>query len=544
MLTEMVAMRDGIRLATDIHMPEGAGPWPVILERTPYDRQGVSGSEVALGRPDPLTRAELGRRMAGRGYAVVMQDVRGRYGSDGVFEKYVNEGADGVDTHSWLLNQPWCDGRICTMGLSYGAHTQLASAVSGAPGIAAMVIDTGGLWDAWRYSVRSGGAFELKQVTWAVRHAARSLRLRGREDEAAALEAVDLREALLSGDWRAGHSVLAPAPEYEAALLRLWAMGPDDPAMRGPATRAAAHFDRFPDVPVLLVGSWNDPYAQNMLDMAEAISARNNAPLRQVFGPWLHGRRSTGRVGEADFGDAATIDRVTGRDWVTLRLDWFDHALGQGPAPLPDDLFFQMRAGDWPAMGGDWLPQRPVTGTQGALLARPGPIVLRFAPDNPHPTPGGAVTSGGSLMAGGMFDQRHRGTLDHPGSTSIFTGPLSADLALEGLVLRARTEAAALHDLHAVLFEELPCGAVVNITDGIIRLNKAGQVTLPLAPTCYRATRGNRLGLVLAAASFPRHDFASRQGQVIRVTDIVLEGSMAADLADPLDVEAEGFRQG
>lgn len=538
MQTQMVVMRDGVRLATDIHMPDGPGPWPVILERTPYDRQGISGSEVALDRPDPLTRAELGRIMAGRGYVVVMQDVRGRYASEGVFEKYVNEAGDGVDTHRWLLDQPWCDGRICTMGLSYGAHTQLASAVAGAPGIAAMAIDTGGLMDAWRHSVRYGGAFEQKQVTWAFRHAAKALRAQGREAGAAALEAADIRAALLSGDWRAGRSPLALAPEYEAALLRLWAMGPDDPALNLPATRAVAHFDRFPDVPVLLLGSWNDPYARNMLDLAQAIRRRNTAPLRQIFGPWLHGRRSTGQVGEADFGDGASIDRATGRDWIRLRLDWFDHALERAGAPLDHDLFWQMAAGTWPGMGGDWLTDRDCLNGDALPPLRLGDITLSYDPADPHPTPGGAVTSGGALMSGGMFDQRRMGTLHHPGSATIFGEALHSDLVLTDLTLSASCEADGAFDLHAVLVEELACGAIVNITDGIVRAPGPGRVTVTFAPTFYRASRGHRLGLILAMSNFPRFDCATNQPRHLRIRDASLcagtdrEGGMLAVPAD------------
>lgn len=527
MQTQMVMMRDGVRLATDIHMPEGAGPWPVILERTPYDRQGISGSEVALDRPEPLTRAALGRIMARRGYVVVMQDVRGRYGSEGVFEKYVNEADDGVDTHHWLLEQPWCDGRICTMGLSYGAHTQLASAVAGAPGIAAMVIDTGGLMDAWRHSVRYGGAFEQKQVTWAFRHAAKALREQGRAEDAAAIEATDIRAALLQGDWRAGQSPLALAPDYEAALLRLWAMAPDDPALNLPATKAAAHFDRFPDVPVLLLGSWNDPYARNMLDLADAIRARNTAPLRQIFGPWLHGRRSTGQAGDADFGHDATIDRATGRDWVTLRLDWFDCAMGRAKAPLETDLFFEMSAGEWPAMGGAWKSSRHGAKAVPVVLVQVTDITLTFDPAHPHPTPGGAVTSGGSLMAGGMFDQRRMKTLDHPGSATVLGEPLPTDLVLTDVALSASCTAEGAFDLHAVLVEELPCGAIINITDGITRSSGPGTVTVDLAPTFYRASHGNRLGLILSASSFPRFDRATRQLRDLSLQDASLSFSTA-----------------
>ena len=124
-----VSMRDGVRLATDVYLPAAAGkPLPVILERTPYDKSGVSRSERSRARSTAMTRPEVATWFARHGYAVVMQDVRGRYGSEGEFTKYISEAEDGYDTLEWLRAQPWCDGRIGTMGVSYGAHVQLALA--------------------------------------------------------------------------------------------------------------------------------------------------------------------------------------------------------------------------------------------------------------------------------------------------------------------------------------------------------------------------------------------------------------------------------
>ena len=150
--TIMVPMRDGVRLATDVHLPtrsaEGApleGPWPVILERTPYGRNRPSRSERSLAEPDEAkSRAEVARIFAERGYVVIYQDVRGRYDSEGVYQKYLDDAPDGYDSCAWILEQPWCDGRIGTKGLSYAAHTQGALASAGAPGVAAMFLDSGG----------------------------------------------------------------------------------------------------------------------------------------------------------------------------------------------------------------------------------------------------------------------------------------------------------------------------------------------------------------------------------------------------------------
>ncbi len=170
--TQMVAMRDGVRLATDIHLPDGAGPFPVILERTPYGRHLPSRSEITAAAPEaPASRGELAAYFGAHGYAVVYQDTRGRHGSEGRFVKYLSDGQDGFDTCAWLVAQDWCDGRICTMGLSYSAHTQAALGCLDAPGVVAQILDCGGFANAWTSGIRQSGAFELKQATWALRQA-------------------------------------------------------------------------------------------------------------------------------------------------------------------------------------------------------------------------------------------------------------------------------------------------------------------------------------------------------------------------------------
>jgi len=125
----MVPMRDGVHLATDVYRPALGGraidrPLPVIMERTPYGKQGINRSERSSAQPQSATRAEIAAFFAREGYVVVMQDCRGRYASEGSFTKYVHEAEDGFDTLVWLLEQEWCNGQIGTMGVSYGAHTQ------------------------------------------------------------------------------------------------------------------------------------------------------------------------------------------------------------------------------------------------------------------------------------------------------------------------------------------------------------------------------------------------------------------------------------
>jgi putative CocE/NonD family hydrolase len=196
----MVPMRDGIKLACDVYRPASAGAalpgaFPVILERTPYGKGHTSRSEISRQQPErPQTRQEVAAFFVSHGYVVVYQDCRGRYGSEGVFRKYLAEATDGYDTRAWLVQQPWCNGRIGTMGLSYAAHTQVALASLNPPGLAAMFVDSGGFSNAYQSGIRQGGAFELKQATWAYNNALKSPRVLADPQRRAALAAVDLQQ--------------------------------------------------------------------------------------------------------------------------------------------------------------------------------------------------------------------------------------------------------------------------------------------------------------------------------------------------------------
>ncbi|NIB50009.1 antibiotic hydrolase, partial [Salmonella enterica subsp. enterica] len=136
-----------------------------------------------------------------------------------------NEGPDGVDTIAWLAKQPWCDGRVATLGLSYGAHVHSALACLAPPALAAMFLDSGGFSSAFHSGIRQGGAFELKQATWAYKHALLSPATKADPARLAALKAEDLRAWFKRMPWSEGQSPLAAAPEYEKYLLDQWRSG-------------------------------------------------------------------------------------------------------------------------------------------------------------------------------------------------------------------------------------------------------------------------------------------------------------------------------
>ena len=328
----MVAMRDGIRLATDIYRPAAGGvvddrPLPVILERTPYGKRERSRSEIEPGDAEPMTRPELALSFVRAGYVVVFQDCRGRYGSEGTFTKYLSEGEDGYDTCAWIVDQPWCNGRIGTMGLSYAAHTQMALACLAAPGLAAMVVDSGGFSNAYREGIRQGGAFELKQATWAFNNAKESPEAKRDPVLRAALEAEDIRAWFAAMPWSEGRSPVRAHPEYEAYLLEQWRAGTFDASWRKVGLYAEGFYDKIPSVPIVLMSSWYDVYANTTFANYVGLKASGARPLQVIMGPWLHGNRQSTFSGDADFGPSATISGNLTMSWAGFRRRWFDRWL-------------------------------------------------------------------------------------------------------------------------------------------------------------------------------------------------------------------------
>ncbi len=290
--TRMVAMRDGVRLATDLHLPEGAGPFPVILERTPYGRGETSRSEITAADRTPITREGLARYFNDAGFAVAYQDTRGRHGSEGRFVKYLSDGEDGFDTCAWLAAEPWCDGRICTMGLSYAAHTQAALGCLAPPGLAAQVLDSGGFANAWQGGIRQWGAFELKQATWAHRQAIESPEAKADPVLRAALKAENIRDWVTALPWRPGHSPLRHHPDYEAYLFEQWTHGAFDTFWQQLGIWAEGWHESYAPADCVHMSSWYDPYTFTAPANYLGLRRAGRGTQRLVLGPWKHGDRS------------------------------------------------------------------------------------------------------------------------------------------------------------------------------------------------------------------------------------------------------------
>lgn len=320
----MVAMRDGVRLATDIYRPATggaplAGPLSVILERTPYGKSERSRSEIEVGMETPMNRADVAAYFVRHGYVAIYQDCRGRYRSEGEFTKYLSEGPDGFDTLAWIVEQEWCDGKVGTMGLSYAAHTQMALACLNPPGLATMVLDSGGFSNAFTCGIRQGGAFELKQATWAYNNARDSRAARQDPLLAAALEGEDLFAWFEAMPWAEGRSPVRWMPEYENYLLDQWRRGTFDDYWRQVGLYAAGYYERIPDIPMVLMSSWYDAYVQTALDNYVGLSRSGRRRLKLLMGSGLHGDRNRDFAGDVSFGSAAPLGGNVTPSWLEFR---------------------------------------------------------------------------------------------------------------------------------------------------------------------------------------------------------------------------------
>jgi len=558
--------RDGIALVADVYLPErraGDAALPTILERTPYDR----------------TRLDLylmGRYFASRGYAVVIQDCRGRFESGGVFSFHSAplEHLDGFDTVEWIAEQPWSDGRVGTTGFSYGGANQQALAVAGPDALATQIILDAG-YNYWARMIRQAGAFSrgihFPYALWmAMTGHEAAVEPEVRTALAAAIEDVDswIRRPTL----RRGETPLSLAPTYEAWYFDAAERADYDEGWRGPLSSLEANVDSYPDIPVCLVTSWYGHHALGNARKFEALTERLASPVKLVAGVWQHGIEfmQSSTAGEVEFGNSAAIGLND------FRLRWFERHL-KGAAEAEDTgpavEFFVMGGGSGRrtgegrmAHGGRWAvadrwPPDGVVEDGPLHLHGDGSLRLEevveedsastytFDPDDPVPTIGGGFQDplGGerAVMHGGGFDQRGRPGLpfcrdDLPiGSRDdvlVFrTAPLAEAVEVVGSVtVRLWCATGGLDtDFTAKLIDECPpnpdypAGFALNLTDAIVRLRyrngatEALEVTphqpyeleIELPPVANLFAAGHRLRLDVSSSNAPLFDVNPNTGE-------------------------------
>ena len=537
-----VIMRDGVTLHADVYRPDGPGPFPVILERTPYDKS-TPGTMIML---DPIKAAK-------RGYAMVIQDTRGRYTSEGEFYCFRDDINDGYDTVEWAASQSWSTGKVGMCGTSYVGATQWLSAISQPPHLAAIApnVTASNYHEGWTYQ---GGAFELGfNVSWTMLQltlanfeniaSGKSVPPESRDKLARAVDS-------MQESFRA--SPVSEFPFLKGGLAKYfydWAAHPDyDDYWKELCIED--HHSRV-TAPALNIGGWYDIFLggtlRNYMGMGKnggSEEARNGQKL--IIGPWQHGARGTSLVGTHYFGlaaDAAALDL----DGIHFR--WYDHWLkgeNNGIMDEPPVRIFVMGDNvwrdeqEWPlarAQATNYYfhsqgKANSLKGNGGLSTETPAnepPDVFLYNPEDPVPTRGGALCCNPYFAANGAYEQS---AIEAREDVLVYsTPPLQREVEVTGPVtvkLFAVTSAKDT-DFTAKLVDVCEDGCARNLTDGIIRaryrdsmssptLLEPGEVyeyTIDLWATSNVFKAGHRIRVEVSSSNFPRFDRNTNTGNTI-----------------------------
>lgn len=514
-------MRDGVILRADIYRPKAEGKFPVLLQRTPYNKSWGG---------------EFGRKAAARGYVVIIQDVRGRYMSDGEWYTFRNESNDGYDTVEWAAALPYSNSKVGMWGGSYVGATQMLAAIAHPPHLAGICpgVTASNYHDGWTYQ---GGAFEQ----WF------------NESWTSGLAQDTFHRAVMKNT-----NALVSAWQLPLASYPLFNF--PDPSFAPTSTASLAPYfldwlahpnydeywkqisieEHYGDikVPVLTVAAWYDIFLGGSLRNYEGLKARGGSEqarhgqhLLVVVG----GHAGEGRhIGDLDFGPAAAQD-----DEGEITLKWYDFLLKgvqNDFAGKPVKIFVMglnewREEEDWPlsraqntryflhaAKAANSLRGGGSLSTTGPRSEPPDEYV--YDPGNPAPTVGGPLCCDEVHLAPGPRDQR---VVEAREDVLIYSTPSFAqDTEITGpvtLELFAKSSAVDT-DFTAKLVDVAPDGYAQNLTEGIVRaryrdsqekpgLMNPGQIykfTIDLWATSNVFRKGHQLRLEVSSSNFPRFD--------------------------------------
>jgi putative CocE/NonD family hydrolase len=495
-----VSMRDGIRLSTNIYRPDTPGSFPVLLMRSPYGNGGEGDKE--------------GHFYAQRGYVVVIQDTRGRYNSEGIFDAMQPEALDGFDTQQWVGKQSWCNGKIGTIGGSYLGFTQWMPAPLGSPHLITM-FPTKTFSDFYR-EVYVGGAFRiLRWSPWSYNMSRPDnvdmSFVQNRTDSAYRQIPFIEQDKLLG---------------WKIPFLRDWLAHPQ----RDGYWERSSVGDRYPDISVSIyhVGGWFDSFQQGTLDNFMRMTAPDIDPEIRVkqkllMGPWIHGSESR-LTGDLDFGEDADFDTRE------LKLRWYDNQLkgiDNGIMQEPPVRIFIMGANvwryenEWPlartayrkyyfhssgnanTLGGDGKIDIDVPENE-------NPDTFVYDPLNPVITPGRDEP----------IDQRE---VEARNDVLVYsTGILKESLEVTGpvQVVLFASSSATNTDFTAKLVDVYPDGRAIRLCEGIIRASFRNpddppsailpdtvyQYNISLWSTSNLFNKGHQIRVEISSSNFPRFD--------------------------------------
>lgn len=508
-----IPMSDGVKLAAHLFLPKEQGAYPVLLMRSPYGKGDEKQGE--------------GNFYAKNGYAVVIEDTRGKFESEGVWEPFRYDGKDGFDTQEWIGSQPWCNGKIGTFGGSYVGFTQWVSSPYESKFLKAMAPGVP-FCNAYKEITYIGGAFQLSlAMGWGLSVSTKP------------------GESLPKMDWNQAFATL-PLKEWdkcagrEVGYLRDWVAHStyDD------FWKARGIDDRFADitVPILNVGGWYDIFSKATLEQVNRVrhESKDVAVRRNQFaiiGPWGHGIGSK-KTGELDFGDKAKMD------FGPKQFQWFEYWLkgkDSGVGDWPPYYLFIMGENvwrseyEWPLKRTEFTKyyihsegkSNTVKGNGRLNTVIPNEEksdTFIYDASNPVPTTGGNNLVG---PAAGPLDQQK---VEERDDVLVFTAD-TLDKAVEvtgpvKMVLYASSSAKDT-DFTAKLVDVHPDGKAYNLCDGIIRARYRESITEPtliepgkiykydidLWVTANVFLPGHKIRVEISSSNYPRFDRNPNSGK-------------------------------
>jgi putative CocE/NonD family hydrolase len=506
-----VPMRDGVTLIADIYQPEADGKFPVLLQRTPYNRAGSAGSAAA---------------MAAHGYVVIIQDTRGRFDSHGEFYPFRYESQDGYDTVEWAARLPYADGKVGMFGGSYVGATQMLAAIASPPHLVAIqpYVTASEYYDGWTY--QSGALMQWFASSWSSGLATDTLRRK-----ASGLEDPKSWVSQLPVD---GYRMLElPPVSALAPYFSDWVAHERDDDYWRP-WKISDHYAAM-NVKALHAGGWHDIFLkgtiQNYAGMRAASPAR--ADQRLLLGPWAHAETSPeGKVGDVTFGKDAVLDT----DGTILR--WYDYALkgvrNEYATGAPVRIFV-MGENIWRDEREFPLARTRYTnyylgkGTLGTDAAGGGePEPYEYDPAKPVPTIGGRLCCGNQFPPGPADQRSNEG---RPDVLIFSTPPLVRDIEATGWVKATlyASSSALDTDFTALLADVEPSGYARFLTDGIVRARyrnstaraepiepgKIYEYAIDLWATSNLFKAGHRIRLYISSSNFPRFNRNLNTGEPI-----------------------------
>ena len=522
-------MRDGTVLRADVYHPETSNPLPVLLQRTPYGK-GFSQTSFAL-------------MAAERDYAVVVQDTRGRWASEGLNYPMIFEKNDGYDTVEWAARQPWSNGKVGMFGGSYVGYTQYAAAAARPPSLKTIVPFVS-FCNPYQIAYMGGALTLGSMIAWVLLVITQMDILRA--------PLSDLEKAQLWGmligmvDGMAQGKTFSVLPLQDLPLIGQKGITPffrdllQHPTMDDLWLSLVCPYEKI-NIPVFHLGGWYDTFISNTLTDFNGLRlssgtdlARSNQKL--LIGPWTHGEFNN-LSGEVDFGIQSSSFLVLPDE---IHLRWFDYwlkGLQNGIMDEPRVRIFVMGNNQWRDEQ-EW----PLARTQYAhyylhsagnanTLHGDGRLSQEkpsdepadhfvYDPRNPVPTRGGALLGWEAALPPGAYDQRI--IQARPDVLVFTTPPLESDLEITGPVqvrLWATSDAPDT-DFTAKLVDVEPNGYARNIQDGIIRAScrdstsqpslikpdEAYAYTIEIGATSNVFKAGHCLRLEVSSSNFPRFD--------------------------------------